>query len=112
MSVRKRREGPLCKVMTCFPKLIMHATLDPLSLENGEAVGVLHLVLNVLGEITWLLPYLLLCCVGLVMERTEVSLGCAEDHGRRFSSCSGAGEERLYLMKAKCLLDFNFSALI
>lgn len=107
MSGRKRREGPLRKVMTCFPKLLIHAALDRFSLENGEAVGVLHLVLNVLGEIIWLLP----CCVGLVTERTGVSLGCAEDQGSRFCS-SGAGEGRLYLMKAKCLIRFNFSVLI
>jgi len=78
MSTGKRREGPLRKVMTRFPKLKIQRNLGRFSLENGQAVDVLHLVLTVLGEIIWLLPWLLICCVSLVTEGTEVSLGCAQ----------------------------------
>jgi len=51
MSTGKRREGPLRKVMTRFPKLKIQRNLGRFSLENGQAVDVLHLVLTVLGEI-------------------------------------------------------------
>lgn len=79
MRTGKRREGPLRKGMTRFPKLKIRPNSDRFSLENGQAVGVPHLALTLLAEIVWLLPCLLICCVGLVTEGTKVSLGCTED---------------------------------
>lgn len=103
----ERRGGPLHKVIMYFPKLRICPILHCFSLESGQAVDVLHLLLVLLLQIIWLLPYLLICCICLVMERTEVSLRCAEDLGSCFC-CSmlsnrGTGKGCIYLIKAKCV---------
>lgn len=67
------------KVVMYFTKLKICPILHQFSLDSGQAVDVLHLLLMLLLQIIWLLLFLLICCICLVVERPKVSLGCTED---------------------------------
>lgn len=102
-------------IMMWFPKLKICPNLYQVSLESGQAVDVLYLLLVVLLEIIWLLPHLLICCICLVIERNEVFLGLGEDWGSClcWSMLSNRGTKKgcIYLIKAKsvCLVSvFSF----